>query len=77
MLLDRLSVEDVYFTADETGSDECGLQMGTLLSRYDQCGFTAVHEDYSSVYEAAITVVLKDGRTREVGTLLLLRLTYC
>ena len=71
MLLERLSVEDVYFTEDTQGTDDCGLQMiasqGTLLSSYDQCGFTATHHEYSSVYESKITVVLKDGRSREVG----------
>jgi len=71
MLLERLSVEDVFFTEDTFGPDDCGLQMiasqGTLLSSYDQCGFTAAHFEYSSVYESKITVVLKDGRSREIG----------
>ena len=68
MLLERLSVEDVYFTEDTSGTDDCGLQMGgTLVSRYNQCGFDAVHEEYSSVYQAGVTVVLRDGRTREVS----------
>jgi len=71
MLLERLSVEDVFFTEDTQGTDDCGLQMiasqGTLLSSYDQCGFTASHQEFSSVYEAKITVVLKDGRSREIS----------
>ena len=71
MLLESLSVEDVFFTVDTQGPDDCGLQMiasqGTLLSSYNQCGFTASHQEYSSVYEAKITVVLKDGRSREVS----------
>ena len=70
MLLDRLSVEDVYFTVDTGGTDDCGLQMialqGTLLSSYDQCGFSATHHEYSSTYDSRVTVVLKDGRSREV-----------
>ena len=66
-------MEDIYFTDDILEKDECGLQMvssqGTLLSQYDECGFTATHSHYSSLYQATISVVLNDGRSSQVRAL--------
>jgi len=67
-LLDSLYVQDVYFVDDE--SSDCRLQMmssqGTLLSGYDECGFTAEHSLYSSTYEAMVAVSLIDGRHSQI-----------
>ena len=71
-LLDSLYVEDVYF-ADAPDPDVCGLQSvgsrGTLLSGYDECGHTAEHTEFSSLYRANIAVVLNDGRSSQVSLL--------